>query len=166
MTINVIILVITLIAVEGNNITLESYDSIGSQSSIMITTPDFENDTRTDEIIDVEVNENGVRVRLHLEGMLSRIPILLISPNITPPPDIDIQDIQDDQRSATPCASVKKYRLESEIGQRLANRRENHGYTHSTVYMRGSFSLPRSLTRSDSQTWNPCRHPLDNTRRS
>jgi len=44
-----------------NNITLESYGELGSQSSVMITTLDFENGTRTDEIIDAEVNEKRRR---------------------------------------------------------------------------------------------------------
>lgn len=52
-----VVVFISPIAAGGNNIILEFYGNLGSRSSVMITTLDFKNDTRTDEIIDAEVNE-------------------------------------------------------------------------------------------------------------
>jgi Protein of unknown function (DUF4100) len=123
---------ITPIAAGGHNITLESYGNLGPQSSVMITTLDFENNTRTDEIIDVEVNEKRRRdeilrrrVRPRTEDTGPRTPAAPVPPpDVTPapPPDIDMQDVQDDRRSTTPGASgapPKKYRLASEVGQHV-----------------------------------------------
>jgi hypothetical protein len=103
------------IAVGANNITLESYGNLGPRSSV-ITTLDFENGTRTDEIIDAEVNEKRQRdeilhrrVKSHIEDTLPRTPAPVPPPNITPPPnvipppDADMQDVQY-QRSITPGA--------------------------------------------------------------
>ena len=82
------------IAVGNNNITLESYDNLDPQSSVMITTLDFENDTRTDEIIDAKVNEKRrrdeilhrhVKPRLE-EDVLPRTPSPPAPPP-TPPPN-------------------------------------------------------------------------------
>ena len=120
--------VISPIAAGGNNITLESYGNLGPQSSVMITTLDFENGTRTDEIIDVEVNEKRRRddilrrrVRPRLDDSHPYVPPPP-EPPVNTPPDATMQDVQDDQRSATPGASgapSKKYRLASEVGQHV-----------------------------------------------
>jgi hypothetical protein len=122
--------VTTSIAAGNNNITLESYGNLGPQSSVMITTLDFETGTRTEEIIDVEVNEKRRRdeilrrrVRPRTEDTEPRTPAAPVPPPDVapaPPPDIDMQDVQNDQRSATPGASgapPKKYRLASEVGR-------------------------------------------------
>ena len=119
---------ISPIAAGGNNITLESYGNLGPQSSVMITTLDFENGTRTDEIIDVEVNEKRRRddilrrrVRPRLDDSHPYVPPPP-EPPVNTPPDATMQDVQDDQRSATPGASgapSKKYRLASEVGQHV-----------------------------------------------
>ena len=53
-----IILVISIfssIMISNNNITFESYDNLDSQALIMIITLDFENNTYSNEIIDVNV---------------------------------------------------------------------------------------------------------------
>lgn len=57
MMMNVMISIIMFITAGGNNITLESYSNIDPQSSVMIIIPDFENNTRMDDIMDVKVNE-------------------------------------------------------------------------------------------------------------
>ena len=41
--------------ISNNNITFESYDNLDSQALIMIITLDFENNTYSNEIIDVNV---------------------------------------------------------------------------------------------------------------
>ena len=128
MTTNVATPVIIFIAAGGNDITLESYENLGPQSSVMITTLDFENGTRTDEIIDVDVNEKRRRddilrrrVRPRLEDILSRTPALLVPlanatpsppPNVISPLDIIMQDVQVFCHAR--CLA-KKYRFGSEI---------------------------------------------------
>src|SRR5208282_6588240 len=118
------------IAVGNNNITLESYDNLDPQSSVMITTLDFENDTRTDEIIDAEVNEKRrrdeilhrrVKPRLE-EDVLPRTsppPTPPPAPPSNPPPDIIMQDAQIDRSTAPDDSEVapKKYRLASGLRQ-------------------------------------------------
>src|ERR1700689_902679 len=49
------------VAVSTNNITVESYGNLGSESSVMVTTLDFEKGTRMDEIIDANVDEKRRR---------------------------------------------------------------------------------------------------------
>ena len=49
------------IVINNNNITLESYDDLDSQASIMIIILDFENDTHSNEIIDVNIYEKRHR---------------------------------------------------------------------------------------------------------
>jgi hypothetical protein len=124
------------ITVGNNNITLESYGDLGSQSSVMITTLDFENGTRTDEIIDAEVNEKRrrdeilrrrVRPRLEEDVLphapaLPRVPIPPV-PLSGPTPEIVMQDVQDNRRSTTPGnseAAPKKFRLVSDLSQTVS----------------------------------------------
>jgi hypothetical protein len=65
-----VVVFISPIATGSNNIILEFYGNLNSQSSVIITTLDFENGTRSDEIIDVEVNvkRNGEFARHSGEG--------------------------------------------------------------------------------------------------
>src|SRR5208282_1067839 len=116
------------IAVGNNNITLESYDNLDPQSSVMITTLDFENDTRTDEIIDAEVNEKRrrdeilhrrVKPRLE-EDVLPRTPPPPAPPP-NPSPNIIMQDAQVDRSTAPDDSEVapKKYRLASGLRQMI-----------------------------------------------
>jgi hypothetical protein len=45
------------VSVSNNNATFESYGNLGPQSSVHVTTLDFENGMRIDEIFDADVNE-------------------------------------------------------------------------------------------------------------
>src|SRR5437667_3443300 len=49
------------IPVQNNNITLDNLGHLGNQSSVHITYLDFDNDTRRDELVDVEVYEKRRR---------------------------------------------------------------------------------------------------------
>jgi hypothetical protein len=110
------------VSVGNHNIMLESYGNLGPQSSVRVTTLDFENGTRTDEIIDADVNEKRRRdeilrrrVKPRVEDTFPRVPI---------PPG---EDKPDDQRSTTqgrtPDVSEetpKKFRLASELNQTVS----------------------------------------------
>ena len=97
-----VVSIFSLIATSNNNITLESYGDLDSQASIMIIILDFENDTRSNEIIDANVYEkqrrNEIlrqRIRPHLkDNILSRAPIPSI-PLSNPISEIVMKEIQD-----------------------------------------------------------------------
>lgn len=92
-------------SIEVNNITLnDSYDKIG-EGSVHITTLDFENRTRIDEIIDVEGNEKRRRDEVlrrrassHLQDTMPRTYISPMSSSIATQ-ETAIQDVRNGQRS-------------------------------------------------------------------
>ena len=89
---------------------ISAYGNLAHRSSVMITTVGKTTPRQS----------RGVRPCLE-EYVLPHTPAALVAPansppNVTPPPpsDINMQDVQDDQRSAAPG---KKYRFGSEVGQ-------------------------------------------------
>lgn len=110
----------------NNNITLDTtYGNLG-EGSVRITTLDFDNGTRTDEIIDADVNE---RRRRENEILRRRVRPRVDDEHIIPPPSQEAGTTDD--RSQTPNAaprttpistsdSGKKFRLASELNQTVS----------------------------------------------
>jgi hypothetical protein len=99
----------------------------------MITTLDFEKGTRTDEIIDVEVNEKRRRDEILRRRVKPRVEDTFprnSRPSAHLPdsaPEIIVQDPPDDRRSTTPGATPaasdiapKKFRLASDLSQTVS----------------------------------------------
>src|SRR5947207_1697564 len=109
------------ISVGNNNITLENYGNLGPESSIHVTTLDFENGIRTDEIIDAEVDEKRRRdeilrrrVKPRLQGPEGPLPPASTTPQNASDNDVGMPDAPTDSSSAP-----KKFRLASELNQSI-----------------------------------------------
>jgi len=125
------------ISVGNNNITLENYGNIGPESSIHVTTLDFENGIRTDEIIDAQVDEKRrrdeilrrrVRPRVEDTGVpmpplsTTPVPTVPVAPYNTPlSPDLNVPgtDVTMSGQPMNPTPAQKKFRLASELNQTI-----------------------------------------------
>jgi len=122
----------TPVAVNNANITLNRYGSLGNEGSVRVTYIDFDNDTRTEEIIDADVFEK--RRRDEYETRRRVRPRNDESPTPFPPSDraapneipnampIDDRPVQSSSTPTTnPPSNVtpqnKKFRLGSELGE-------------------------------------------------
>jgi hypothetical protein len=133
------------VSVSNNNVTLESYGNLGPQSSVHVTTLDFENGCATDEIFDADVNEKRRRdeilrrrVRPRTEDTFPRAPI----PPVPSPLNPTMSDAQDDHRSATPVDSAdiseampKKFRLASDLSKTVSTSQIGEKVMDTTVQL-------------------------------
>ena len=117
------------ISVGTNNITLENYGNIGPESSIHVTTLDFETGIRTDEIIDAQVEEKRRRdeiLRRRVRPRLEDTGNPVSTPPVAPAPAAPSSTpsnapITDVDMSDAPSGSVsKKFRLASELNQSIS----------------------------------------------
>ena len=136
-----------------SNITLEPLATLGPESSVMVTTLDFEKGTRTDEIIDVNIDEKRRRDEAfrrpvkprHYDDDLpepNRAGQNRPASNPTSPPDGNSgagPSASPDRDAVMPDAQIappKKYCLASDLSQTVSvaqNRRKDHGYTGPIV---------------------------------
>jgi len=131
-------------AVINNNIKLEPLAALGPESSVMVTTLDFEKGTRTDEIVDVSVEEKRRRDEVFRRRVRPRheddLPDRNRPPNVSSPSDRDSITVarepatashsappnsmprtdQDATMFDTPTAAQKKYRLASDLSQTVS----------------------------------------------
>ena len=128
------------VAVINNNITLEPLATLGPESSVMVTTLGFEKGTRTDEIIDVNVDEKRRRdeaFRRRVKPRHDDLPEPNRAGQNRPPPndssssDRDFITVRGEPTAISPSAAPdrdatmpdaqiappKKYRLASDLSQ-------------------------------------------------
>ena len=131
-----------------SNITLQPLATLGPESSVMVTTLDFEKGTRTDEIVSVDVDEKRCRDEVFRRRIrprrydnddddiseLNRAGRNRPAPNTTTPSDRDSATVsreptatspsassdRDTAMPDTPTAPQKKYRLASDLSQTIS----------------------------------------------